>query len=367
MTPPSGTPLSIPGAKDARDQLCAARIEPIYDPRIWGTRKLSPLFPDPPADSNPIGEVWLTGDECRFASGPFAGRKLGEAWNELPVEWTGTHQRGRLRIPLLAKFIYAEEYLSVQVHPDDEYASRHEQNAGGLGKTEMWYVIAARFGAELRVGLRPDVTRESFARAIREGSADRDLVSLPVREGDAVFVPARTAHTIGPGLLLCEIQENSDITYRVYDYNRLGPDGKPRELHVEKALEVLRFGEQIGGRVAPVHLASENGDRSLLVACRYFAVERWAVASPCDSKTSLKRYELLIGIEGAGKLASRGESADYTAGQTWFLPAALGEYKILPSVASTFLRAYTPDLATLDRELTAQGVDAAARSKVVFA
>jgi mannose-6-phosphate isomerase len=346
--------------------VCASKLEPIFVPRIWGTHTLAPLFPDPPAGGQPIGEIWLTGETCRFASGPFAGRTLGDAWPDLPAEWTGTQLHGQPRIPLLVKFIFAEEYLSVQVHPDDAYAARHEQAAGGVGKTEMWCVIDARDAAEVRVGLRPEVTRESLERAIRDGNADNCLASLPLHKGDAVFVPAGTAHTIGPGLVLCEIQEHSDLTYRVYDYNRLGADGKPRALHVEKALEVMRFGSQIGGRVTPQTLASDEGERKLLAACHQFAVERWTFSSRRSARTSRERFELLIVTEGAGKLSSQSASADYAAGQGWFLPAALGEFEIAPRAPTTILRAYVPDFTALQRELAAQGVSPGALAGAVF-
>ncbi len=350
----------------AGTSVCASKLEPIYVPRIWGTRRLSPLFPDPPGAGEPIGEVWLTGEACRFATGPFAGRTLGEAWRDLPVAWTGTQMRGRPRIPLLVKFIFSEDYLSVQVHPDDTYAARYERAAGGAGKTEMWYVVAARGGAEVRVGLRPEVTRDSLERAIRDGAADQTLVPLPLHEGDAVFVPAGTAHTIGPGLVLCEIQEHSDLTYRVYDYNRLGPDGKPRTLHIEKALEVMRFGSQIGGRLTPLPLAAGAGERSLLVACPHFAVERWTSSSRCSAQTSRERFELLIVIEGKGKLGAHGAPVDYASGHAWFLPAALGEYEITPSASTTILRAYAPDVTALERDLATRGVSEAALAGAVF-
>jgi len=358
--------LDVAPAANAGTSVFASRLEPIYVPRIWGTHRLGPLFPDPPAGGEAIGEIWLTGENCRFLSGAFAGRTLGEAWRDLPVGWTGTQLRGQPRIPLLVKFIFSEDYLSVQVHPDDAYAARHEQAAGGVGKTEMWYVVSARDAAEVRVGLRPEVTRESLERAIRDGSADQCLVPMPLHKGDAIFVPAGTAHTIGPGLVLCEIQEYSDLTYRVYDYNRLGADGKPRALHVEKALEVMRFRSQIVGRIAPLPLATDAGERRLLVACRQFAVEQWTFSSRRSAQTSRERFELLIVVEGNGHISSHGAAAEYAAGQAWFLPAELGEYEIAPRSASTLLRSYAPDIAALERELAAQGVSAAALAGAVF-
>ena len=359
------TPEAAPSAQ-AGASVSAIRLEPTFVPRIWGTHALAPLFPNARAASETIGEVWLTGEECRFASGPFEGRTLREAWRELPAAWTGTQLQGRPQIPLLVKFIFSEDKLSVQVHPDDAYAARHEQAAGGAGKTEMWYVVAAREGAEVRVGLRPQVTRESLERALGEECAENSLVPLPLRKGDSVFVPAGTAHTIGPGLLLCEIQEYSDITYRVYDYGRAGADGKPRALHIAKALEVMRFGEQSGGRLTPFPPATDAGERSLLVACRHFAVERWTFSSRRPAKTSRERFELLIVIEGEGDIETGGAPAKYAPGEAWFLPAALGEYAIVPRAATTILRALVPNFAALEQELAAQGANPAALTRTVF-
>jgi len=201
----------------------------------------------------------MTGVECRFASGPFTGQRLGDVWRTLPPAWTGTKiSAPDCSFPLLVKFIFAEEKLSVQVHPDDEYAARHEQAAGGRGKTEMWYAIRARPDAEVLAGLKPGVTRETFKRAIEDGSAEDCLEHVPLRAGEAIFVPAGTAHTIGAGLVLCEIQEYSDLTYRVFDYNRRDAQGRSRELHIEKALQVMRFGEQHGGKIEPVRMTRDG-------------------------------------------------------------------------------------------------------------
>src|SRR5579862_5001950 len=232
--------------------VCPARLEPVFSPRPWGARSLAPFFPEKTGLAEPVGEAWMTGDECLFANGPFAGQKLGDAWPQMPPEWAGTRADTRAAFPLLVKFIFPEEKLSVQVHPDDSYAAAHESAAGGRGKTEMWYAVRARPGAEVLVGLKLEVTRESFQRAINDGTAEDCLVRVPVSAGDAIFVPAGTAHTIGPGLVLCEVQQNSDLTYRVYDYNRRDAQGRARELHIDKALDVMRFGKQLGGKVQPL-------------------------------------------------------------------------------------------------------------------
>ena len=136
--------------------------------RPWGEKSLAPCFAEKSGLAEAIGEAWMTGSECRFANGPFVGQTLGEAWPQMPPEWTGTQIAAGGRFSLLAKFVFAEEKLSLQVHPDDEYASRHEQAAGGLGKTEMWYAVRARSGAEVLAGLRPDVTRENFTQSIAD-------------------------------------------------------------------------------------------------------------------------------------------------------------------------------------------------------
>jgi mannose-6-phosphate isomerase len=354
----------IPGSAS----LCPARLEPIFSPRPWGARTLAPLFPEKSNLAAPLGEAWMTGTDCRFASGPFAGKTLGDVWRELPPEWTGTKISASAGgFPLLVKFIFAEEKLSVQVHPDDSYASRHEQAAGGRGKTEMWYAVRARPGAEVLAGLKPSVTREIFQRAIEDGSAEDCLQHLPLRAGDAIFVPAGTAHTIGAGLVLCEIQEYSDLTYRVFDYNRRDAQGRSRELHVEKALQVMRFGEQHGGKIEPVRIVRGAVTETCFVACCYFAVEKWEFAERIAATTSPERFELLIFLEGRGSIESGGQSLEYAPAQTWLLPAGLGAYHLAPQEQTSLLRAYVPEsLEEFTRKLTGRGVTEPALSRLVY-
>jgi mannose-6-phosphate isomerase len=310
------------------------RLEPQFVPRIWGARALAPLFPEKTNLVEPIGEVWLTGNNCAFAGGPFAGRALGEAWPALPPEWAGTRLDTSKPFPLLVKFLFPEEILSIQVHPDDEYARQHEAHTGWTGKTEMWHAIAARPGAEVLVGLKADVTPESFRAAIADGTAENCLNRIPVAAGDTIFVPAGTVHTIGPGLVLCEIQENSDLTYRVFDYNRTGLDGKPRPLHIEKALAVTRFGQQLGGKTQPLS--------SHALHCSYFETRRLDFAEPFTAETSRDRFELLIVLHGRGHIEAAGARASYGHGEAWLLPAALGAYRLAPSASSTVLRSFVP-------------------------
>lgn len=263
-------------------------------------------------------------------------------WPEMPVEWAGTKaDRGSL-FPLLVKFIFSEDKLSVQVHPDDKYAARHEKAAGGRGKTEMWYAVRARAGAEVLVGLKAGVDREKFEQSIGNGTAEECLERIAVREGDAIFVPARTAHTIGAGLVLCEIQEHSDLTYRVYDYNRRDAKGRARELHIEKALEVIRFGKQSGGKIEPVSITRGPVSETFFVSCRYFATGKWELAEAVAATTSREHFDLMIILEGAGNFAWSDSHVEYSPAQVWMIPAALGAFQIEPSVRTTLLRTYVP-------------------------
>jgi mannose-6-phosphate isomerase len=348
--------------------LCPARLEPIFSARPWGARTLAPLFSEKSDLAEPLGEAWMTGVECRFASGPFAGQKLGDVWRTLPGAWTGTKiDASAGPFPLLVKFIFAEERLSVQVHPGDEYAARHEQAAGGRGKTEMWYAIKARPGAEVLAGLKPGVTPEIFKHAIEDGSAEDCLQHVPLRAGEAIFVPAGTAHTIGAGLVLCEVQEYSDLTYRVFDYNRRDAQGRSRELHIDKALQVMRFGEQCGGKLAPAQITRGGVTETFFIACRYFAAEKWEFAERVTAATSPEHFDLLITLEGHGSIQWGGGSVEYAPAQTWLLPAALGAYQLAPRERTSLLRAYVPiPFDEVAHKLAAQGVSETAISHLVY-
>jgi mannose-6-phosphate isomerase len=346
--------------------LCPARLEPIFSPRPWGSLSLAPFFPEKSNLAAPLGEAWMTGSECQFADGPFAGQKLGEAWPKMPPEWTGTTTDRSGGFPLLVKFLFPEDKLSVQVHPDDDYAARHEQAAGGRGKTEMWYAVGARPGAEVLVGLKPSVTREVFARAIAEGTAEDCLVRIPMHSGDAIFVPARTAHTIGPGLVLCEIQEYSDLTYRVYDYNRRDAKGQTRPLHIEKALDVMQFGEQSGGKIEPVSISENGVAKTSFASCRYFETVRWEFSEPALVSNSQGAFDLLIFLKGQGNLRWGGEHTAYAPAQVWMIPAALGAYQVAPDGRTSFLRTHVPrEPGEFGPALTQRGVSEQEWSRLV--
>jgi mannose-6-phosphate isomerase len=346
-----------------------SRLEPIFQPRIWGASSLAPLFPEKTNLSEKLGEAWLTGAGCRFACGPFAGTTLGQAWKEMPAEWRGSRLAHAADFPLLIKFIFAQEQLSVQVHPDDAYASVHERAAGGRGKTEMWHALSADPGAEVLVGWKRGVTREGFLEGLAAHTVDKLLEPLPVAARDTFFIAARTPHTIGAGLVLCEVQQYSDLTYRVYDYGRVDESGRPRQLHIAKALEVMRFGNNLGGRTSPLRLGlADNGDmqRCLLAACPYFATERWTAPSLCELPRDESRFELLVFLSGEGALITGEGQTAYHKAQCWLVPASLEMLAVQPALATSFLRVYAPDLASLAQELDAAGHSRAAQSAVLF-
>lgn len=344
----------------------------MFAPRIWGARSLAPLFPNKTNLAEPVGEAWMSGNGCRFAPSStdsscdtLGDKTLGEVWPTLPVEWTGSASQGAV-FPLLVKFLFPEEKLSIQVHPNDELAQRYEANAGDVGKTEMWYVVAARPGAGVLVNLKAGVTPSSFRRAIADGTADAHLEFLPLQAGDSVFVPAGTVHTIGPGLVLCEIQQNSDITYRVFDYDRKDAQGNPRPLHVEQAFAAMNFGDQAGGKIEPVQVSCGAVEETFYVACRHFTAEKWEFTEQITAATSGEHFDLLIILEGDGTIECAGQSLEYGIAHVWLIPAALGAYQIAPRTRTALLRAYVPrNLTDFAQRLADRGIPKTEWSRLV--
>ena len=342
------------------------RIDPIFSPRPWGARSLAPLFPEKTNLPELIGEAWLTAMDSRVASGPFRGKTLGESWRAMPAEWRGT-RLGRCKdFPLLVKFLFPKDKLSIQVHPDDSYAGMHEQSAGGRGKTEMWYVISAEPGAELLIGLKPGVTREVFLGSLTQNTVEDLFVRYPARAGETYFVEAGTQHAIGPGLVVCEVQEYSDLTYRVYDYGRVGLSGKPRELHLQKALEVTRFEGTRSGKILGLPLHSPDANKRLLAACEFFATERWDCDRTIHLESDPAEFQLAIILCGRGELHDSEMSHPYQPGQAWFLPATLPLTLLHPSEPTSLLRITVPDKVVLFRQLQRQGFEAQAISRAVL-
>ena len=327
-----------------------------------------------------IGEAWLTGLDCKIATGLLAGKTLGAAWREMPAEWRGTRLATCDDFPILMKFIFPRDKLSIQVHPDDAYAAEHERAAGGRGKTEMWHAVSAEPGAQVLVGLKPGADKKKFLDALNRGVLEELFLSHAVHSGDTFFIPAGIPHTIGPGMVLCEVQEYSDLTYRVYDYGRVDANGRPRELHLGKALDVTNFGSAPVGKTQALPLPAKLHERSLVAACRYFATELLQLGIS-QSHTTNSHFELLVILAGTGLFDGPGFAFPYRPGECWFLPADLdtyyliagakfpaqgGEYQQDPTAGpTTALRTYVPDLGFLRNALLA-AANSSALARTVF-
>ena len=315
------------------------RLKPRFDHRLWGGQRLARWLDLPGPPPHDLAETWLVYAGNAITNGDLAGKTLGEAAQQLGERLLGSQSIARYGndFPQLLKFIDANDRLSIQVHPDDDYAHTVEAHTGFHGKTEAWYILHAEPGATLIYGLKRPSTREEFARAVKDGWLEELVHYLPVQTGDVIFVPAGTLHAINEGILLFEIQQKSDLTYRVYDYNRRGPDGKLRELHLEKALDVIHYEPPAQEQIPPIEL--EPG-RDLLVACPYFALERVQLTVSQTLATHPSSFETWTVIEGAATVA--GERL--TLGQSLVLPAHLGKYTIHPEHEAVLLRTTYPDL-----------------------
>lgn len=310
---------------------------------IWGGQRLADVAGKELAAGALVGESWETALDALVVEGPFVGQTLGEAVDALGGELIGARavEVFGLRFPLLAKFIDAQQWLSVQTHPNDQYAAEHEY--GKLGKTECWYILGAEPGAKIVYGVRHPVTPEDVRIAVNANRLEDLLYSVEVRPGDAVFVPAGTVHAIGAGVTLFELQEYSDVTYRLYDYGRIQPDGQPRELHLERALDVMRYEPSPNHAVTPVTLASDaHVTRRALVACDYFVEEELAIRDSVQGSVSESSLHILVALDGECVLETPDSDAMVIArGETVTLPAGLGSYTL--SGVARLIRAYVPE------------------------
>jgi len=343
-----------------------SRLEPFFSPRIWGQRSLAPWYPDKVNLREPIGEAWLTSFDSRVANGPFAGKTLRDTWHAMPPEWRGMRLASLSEFPVLIKFLFPNDMLSIQVHPDDAYAAKYEQHAGGRGKTEMWHLVCAKQGAKILMGLNPGVSKQDFLHALEKHTVENLLRHIPVQAGDTYFVAPGTQHAMGAGLVVCEIQEYSDLTYRVYDFGRVDSAGKPRELHIQKAMDVTNFGEPRGGKIAPLALHSPDANKHLLAACEFFATERWDCHKTTPIESDPEEFQLFVILEGTGAFYDVEQSFPFRPGEGWFLPANLPAVLLQPDGACAVLRVTVPDPHKLRRQLRNQGFEDAAISRVLL-
>ncbi len=291
-------------------------LSPACKDYLWGGRRRLREDFGVQSTADPLAEAWVL--SCHpdgssvVADGPWAGRTLRSCLEEAGTKALGTHCDRFRDFPVLIKLIDAERELSIQVHPSDEYARTHE---GQYGKTEMWVALKAEPHACLYYGFEREVSREEYAAAIAGGTLTELLHRVPVQQGDVFFIPAGTLHAIGAGLVMAEIQQNSNVTYRVYDYNRVGADGKPRPLHVEKALEVTDLHP-----VKPLDFGPHLG------MCDSFVVDRYdGDFQGCCGEES---FHALLVARGQGTLDCGGESREVRQGNCLFLPAGSGEYRV---------------------------------------
>src|SRR6201994_2778033 len=248
------------------------RLKPWFSERVWGKRDLRPWYADT-GTTEPVGEAWLTGPQCVVETGPFAGRTLASVATELGGEF-----------PLLVKLLFPAEKLSVQVHPDDAQA---EALGETRGKTECWYVLEAEPGAAVALGLKPGVDAAAVKASVADGTMEELMEWVPVSVGDMLFVDAGTVHAIGPGVVLLETQQTSDVTYRLYDY------GRPRELHLEQGLEVVKT-KTAAGKVKPKKM--EGFTR--LIESEYFVVDLWEITAGIAEEMPMDGIGCVVGLHG---------------------------------------------------------------------
>jgi mannose-6-phosphate isomerase len=312
---------------------------PGFDPRPWGAYDLSPIYPNRRFEEK-IGEAWLTGDNCKIANGPLTGQTLAEVSEKYQRELVGDAARDARRFPLLLKFLFPHEKLSVQVHPDDEQARRVSQP---WGKTECWYVAHAKNGSQIALGLKPGVTVAQLEEAIHEKRAEELLNWLNVYTGDMIYVSGGTVHTLGPGSVIVETQQQSDTTYRLYDY------GRPRELHLKEGLAAVKLKGASGKvvRPAPSQVTDSDNREAPLVAAPYFVVDMFEMKDAQElnirDDSGKSSAQILVAVEGCGVVEAAGaEPVTLAKGDAVVVPASVEKFTVRPQWTLEFLRARVP-------------------------
>lgn len=291
-------------------------FKPVYKERVWGGRNLEHLLGRKLPEGK-IGESW---DLCNHKNGmsivengDLAGMTLAELMTEYKEVLMGQDYNFSGYFPLLIKVLDANDQLSIQVHPDDEYGYRVEKEAG---KTEAWYVLAAKENAKIIYGLKEEITKEDLWAAVKTDNVMACLREVPVKKGDMIYVPSGLVHALFEGVVVYEVQQNSDTTYRVYDYNRVDQKGRTRELHTEKALEVITFGRQ-----AAVNFHTDS------ITCPYFNLKKMRLKKAI-ADTTHDRFLIYCILEGQGEISYRNGRINVTQGKTVLIPAGLGEFKV---------------------------------------
>lgn len=300
------------------------KLSPAFKDYLWGGTRLRDEF-GKNCGFDKVAESWELSchkdGPSTVADGPYAGLTLAEYIQEAGPGVLGTRCEKFKDFPILIKLIDAKDNLSVQVHPDDSYALRVE---GEYGKTEMWYVVDCDPGASLIYGFKKEISREEFRRRIEENTLLEVVNRVPVHKGDTFFIQSGTLHAIGGGILIAEIQQNSNTTYRVYDYGRVGADGKPRQLHVEKAKEVTQL---CPPKAAYGQVQAVNG-KARLASCKYFTVDKLDVDGETCLAVDGESFLSLLCLEGELTLEAAGQTLEMRPSDSFFLPAGMGEVRI---------------------------------------
>lgn len=317
-------------------QIYPLLFRPLFKERVWGGQRLRQFFPHLPTGR--VGEAWVLSDHPQgptpVENGPYAGRTLSWFRELEPAAVFGTRGLSAKtdQFPLLFKLLDSQEDLSIQVHPGDDYEGLPP---GELGKTEMWVVLAAEPGARVVYGLAEGTTAERFAEAVRTGRTMDVMRQVEARAGDVFYVPSGTVHALGTGLMVAEIQQSSDTTYRIYDYDRPGLDGKPRELHVEHALRVSSYVDP-----PPQGRAEVTRSNEWLEICRspYFVVSLGQCTGTWEQRTTPESFQALMLLEGEGALQWEGGEVGLERGSTVLVPSALGSYRLAGRCRSLMVR-----------------------------
>ena len=317
------------------------RLRPVYKEKIWGRTQWHTDIPPAAPTKGKTGEIWVTDDASEFLHGPLKGQTLAEASRTLGPELCGRTSKDS-RFPILAKYILTDDWLSLQVHPDDKAAQAY--NDGPVGKMEMWYLIDCPAGSELLFGLKEGATLEKLQAAAGNGTLKEHVRTLNPSAGEAYMVAPGRVHAIGPGLVLFEVEQNCDLTYRMDDFGRVGQDGNPRPLHLEKALAVTQFNLPKPEPAPEFRFPESFGERRYLVACRYFAVEQLTYKKESSLIGNPARVEILTIINGQGEFETSEAKLPFQAGETWLVPPEMPAAQLVPDKHCELLRYYVPDL-----------------------
>jgi mannose-6-phosphate isomerase len=309
----------------SNDSVYPFALEPKETPAIWGSDALVKRFGKKADPNAKIGESWECWDENRVLNGPLAGKTIADLRAQLGATLLGDLDPQQI-FPILTKIIDARDALSVQVHPDDAYAQRveHQHN----GKTECWYILSADDGAELVYGWKQDTTREEYERRVADGTLGDILRRVPVKAGETYYLPAGTLHAIGAGIILFETQQASDLTYRIFDWNRVGADGKPRELNVKKAADVLDYHQGTRGAAETIAYHYEGLERTALIGSSRFIVERVVATDEAASLETNGRPAIVMTLEHPMTLRAGDVSLDLERYQTALVSAAAQWYTV---------------------------------------